>query len=341
MKARWLKVLALLLLIPPAVLAVDYLRFLRQPIELGAQSLRYEIPAGATLRAVAGDLHAQGLLSRPLYWRILARVENKAGKLKVGEYELEDGLTPGELLDRFVAGKTVQYSLTIPEGWSFRQMMEVIATHPQIKTTLSQEDYPNIMAKLGDAGMHPEGWFYPDTYFFPRNTSDREFLRRAYDIMKQRLEEEWAERDEGLPFKTPYEALIMASIVEKETGVADERPMIAAVFISRLKKGMRLQTDPTVIYGMGERYKGNIRKSDLKYDTPYNTYTRAGLPPTPIAMPSGDAIHAVMHPADTKALYFVASGGGRHYFSETYEEHRQAVIKYLLGGNPARYKGDR
>jgi UPF0755 protein len=219
-------------------------------------------------------------------------------------------------------------------------MLEVFADRPEINRTLGGVGPDEIMSKLGYEGEDPEGRFLPETYFFTRNTSDLEILRRSYAAMKELLQEEWDDRDEDLPLKTPYEALILASIVEKETGVADERPMIASVFINRLKKGMKLQTDPTVIYGMGERYKGNIRKKDLQRDTPYNTYTRKGLPPTPIALPAASSIQAVLHPAESEALFFVASGGGRHYFSKTYEEHKQAVIKYLLGGDAARYKGD-
>ena len=270
---------------------------------------------------------------------MVSEVTDQAGRLKVGEYDLPPGTTPIDLLHLFVSGKTVQYGLTLLEGWSFKQVRAAIAAQPQIVQTLAGVDDAGVMVRLGAPGMHPEGWFYPDTYHFPRGTTDVEFLRRAHTLMQETLEREWSQRSEGLPLKTPYEALILASIVEKETGVPEERPLIAAVFIGRLNKGMRLQTDPTVIYGMGDRYDGNIRKSDLLRDTPYNTYTRAGLPPTPIAMPSAAAIHAVLHPADSDALYFVATGEGRHHFSATYEEHRAAVIKYQLGGNASRYQG--
>jgi UPF0755 protein len=219
-------------------------------------------------------------------------------------------------------------------------MLTALAGKAEIRQTLDNTDTTEIMRQLGAEGLHPEGRFLPETYFFTRNTSDLEILRRSFAAMQELLAKEWDNREDDLPLATPDEALILASIVEKETGVADERPTIAAVFINRLRKGMRLQTDPTVIYGMGDRYKGNIRKKDLLRDTPYNTYTRKGLPPTPIALPAASSIHAVLHPAQSDALYFVASGGGRHYFSTTYEEHKQAVIKYLLNGNAARYKGD-
>lgn len=321
--------------------ALDFSRFVNAPLILDEEGMRYEVPAGTSLRAVAADLYSKGVLSKPLYWRLLARVQDRAHRIKSGEYLLEPGLTPVGLLDLLVSGRTIQYSLTLVEGWSFEQVMAAVAEHPQLVQTLDSNEGEAVMAALGAPEAHPEGWFYPDTYLFPRGTTDLEFLRRAYGLMQQRLIQEWDARSQGLPFENPYEALIMASIVEKETAVPDERSLIAAVFIGRLKRGMRLQTDPTVIYGMGDRYKGNIRKSDLLRDTPYNTYTREGLPPTPIAMPGGDSIHAVMHPAETNALYFVAMGDGRHYFSETYEEHKQAVIDYQLGGKASRYKGSR
>lgn len=321
------------------LLVYDYLHFMQTPLPLRAPSQILEIPAGASLRSVAAKLNAQGLLSRPLYWRAYARMSGKAHKIKRGEYELRKGINAHQLLDQLISGVSVQYQLTLLEGWSFAQISAAIKAHPQIKSTLTPAQYGDIMSLLGAPQMRPEGWFYPDTYRFPKQTTDIEFLRRSYQTMQRVLDAAWADRDQDLPLKTPYEALILASIVEKETGAAEERPLIAAVFLRRLQKGMRLQTDPTVIYGMGARYNGNIRKSDLQRDTPYNTYTRGGLPPTPIASPSGDAIRAVLHPAQTKALYFVASGGGRHYFSETYEEHRKAVIRYLLGGNQRRYRG--
>ena len=324
-----------------AGMVLDYQRYLHTPVGGEGQDVMYEVKKGASLARVARELHEQGLIDRPLYWKLLARLEGKTRSIRLGEFRLSRAMTPAEMLDTLVSGATVQYSLTVLEGWSFRSMLDALAEHPQIVSTGVAEDPAALMAELGQPGMHPEGWFYPDTYHFPKGTTDRAFLERSYGIMTARLEEEWAGRDEGLPLDSAYDALILASIVEKETAVPAERPMIAAVFISRLRKGMRLQTDPTVIYGMGERYAGNIRKSDLLTDTPYNTYTRRGLPPTPIALPSGEAIHAVLHPAETDALYFVAKGDGSHYFSETYDEHREAVIRFQLGGNASRYKGGR
>lgn len=343
MRAGAWGVAALVLLAALVAHSLDVAMFLTGPAFEGEQPRRYEIPPGASLAAVARDLHARGLLDRPFYWRLAARAKGVTGRIRVGEYELPPGITPLGMLDLFVSGKTVQYSLTLVEGWTFAQVMEAVRAHPQLVQTLPAQDAgAELMRRLGREGEHPEGWFFPDTYYFPKGTTDVAFLRRAHQTMVRRLEQEWAARSPGLPLASAYEALILASIVEKETGVAEERPMIAAVFINRLKRGMRLQTDPTVIYGMGDRYDGNIRKADLLRDTPYNTYTRRGLPPTPIAMPGAGALRATLHPADSPALYFVATGeGGRHHFSETYEAHREAVIKYQLGGKASRYKGAR
>ena len=322
-------------------LALDFRNYITQPVGDADKTLVYEVRKGASLGVVARELHDQGLIQRPLYWKLLARLEGKTRSIRLGEFRLSESMSPAEILDTLVSGATVQYSLTVLEGWSFEQMLAAMADHGKIESTGIAEDPERLMAELGQPDMHPEGWFYPDTYHFPKGTTDQAFLERAHSVMSETLEREWAGRESGLPLESPYEALILASIVEKETGVASERPMIAAVFLSRLRKGMRLQTDPTVIYGMGARYDGNIRKSDLLRDTPYNTYTRAGLPPTPIALPSGAAIHAVLHPAETDALYFVSKGDGSHHFSATYDEHRDAVIRFQLGGNASRYKGTR
>ena len=335
--SRVLSVLGFLIpAIVGATLVADYSRFIDHPVNLGEKTLLYEITPGSSFRKVVTELHHQGIIDKPYYWRLLARVQGKANKIKAGHYHLVGRMSPTELLDVFVNGKTVQYSLTLLEGWNFRQVLDAVTSHSEIKITLAEGE--ELMALLGQPGMNPEGWFYPDTYFFPKGTTDVQFLARSHKLMDDRLQQEWASRADGLPLKTPYEALILASIVEKETAIPDERPMIAAVFLTRLKKRMRLQTDPTVIYGMGENYDGNIRSRDLRRDTPYNTYLHRGLTPTPIAMPSGAALRAVLNPAKTKALYFVAKGDGSHHFSETYQEHRKAVIKYQLGGKASRYK---
>jgi len=321
-------------------LAIDVYAYLASPIESIKQQRSVVVASGETLGSVSRKLNERGMNEKPLYLKFYARLSGKANKIKVGEYQVDPGISPMALLDLLVSGKTVQYSITIPEGWTFKQMLEALHNHEQIRATVDIRATEEIMEQVGAPGLHPEGRFLPETYFFTRNTAEIDILKRAYRSLDGLLSQEWQKRDEGLPLKTPYEALILASIVEKETAVADEREMIAAVFINRLRKGMKLQTDPTVIYGMGDAYKGNIRKKDLLRDTPYNTYTRKGLTPTPIALPSASSIRAVMHPADTEALFFVASGGGRHHFTNTYEEHREAVIKYLLDGNASRYKGD-
>jgi UPF0755 protein len=260
-----------------------------------------------------------------------------ADKLKAGEYKLEAEMRPDDLLKHFVSGKTLQYSLSLIEGKTFKDLKALIRQHPNLEQTLTDADYASIMEKLGaPAGTHPEGWFYPDTYLFPRKTTDLEFLRRSYQDMQRYLQQAWDNREPNPYLKTPYDALILASIVEKETGLPQERPLVASVFLNRLEKKMLLQTDPTVIYGIGDKYDGNIRKVDLQTDTPYNTYTRAGLPPTPIAMPGKAAIDAVMHPATSAMFYFVATTpGGASKFSATLEEHNQAVREYILNRKTA------
>ena len=296
----------------------------------------YEIKPGISFKRVAADLHAQGILSRPIYWRFMAFHQGKANKIKAGQYRLRSPIVPAQLLDLFVNGKTALFRLTLLEGWTYAQVIRAVRSHPQILCTLAPD--ADVMSMLGQKEMSPEGWFYPNTYHFPKGTTDLAFLKRAYRLMRTKLEKEWVSRASNLPLQSPYEALILASIVEKETAIPAERALIAAVFLSRLKKGMRLQTDPTVIYGLGESYNGDLSYQNLRRDTPYNTYLHRGLPPTPIALPSAAALHAVLNPAPTKALYFVAKGDGSHYFSETYKEHRQAVIKYQLGGDAHRYR---
>jgi UPF0755 protein len=235
-----------------------------------------------------------------------------------------------ELLDKLARGEVVLAEILFVEGTTLRQWLAQIAAQPKLRSTLPARDEAAVRAALGMEEKHAEGWFFPDTYRFAPGTTDVELLRRAHAAMKKRLAEYWAGREEGLPLKTPYEGLILASIVEKETGVAAERPLIAAVFVNRLRKGMRLQTDPTVIYGIGEKFDGNIRRRDLTTDTPWNTYTRDGLPPTPIAMPGAGSLAAVARPASSEFLYFVGKGDGTHYFSKSLEEHNRAVAKYQL-----------
>jgi UPF0755 protein len=270
------------------------------------------------------------MLEKPFMLRFLARLRGLASKLKAGEYFLPAGTTPPKLLEILSSSHVVQYALTIIEGWTFEQLMAAVRSNPVLEPSLKEITNDQVMKQLGFGDMHPEGWFFPDTYHFPRGTTDLAFLKRAYMRMESFLDQAWQQRDKDLPLNTPYEALILASIIERETGMPEERGKIAGVFIRRLKRGMLLQTDPTVIYGMGERFDGNIRKRDLSRDTPYNTYLHKGLPPTPIAMPSGAAIHAALNPQQGKSLYFVATGDGGHHFSSTLEEHNRAVRKYQL-----------
>jgi UPF0755 protein len=309
---------------------LEYDDFVHKPLDLPSGGLNYQLLSGTTVKGLANDLQQQGIIQRPLLLEFLGRWNGKASQLKAGEYHLPEGTTPPMLLEILSSARVVQYPLTIVEGWTFKQMMAVVRANPVLKQTLKGVDDAQIMQRLGLDGEHPEGRFYPDTYHFPRGTTDVEFLLRAYRRMQNTLQASWAQRAADSPLKSPYEALILASIIERETGLPHERKRIAGVFIRRLKRGMLLQTDPTVIYGMGEAYDGNIRKRDLLRDTPYNTYRHKGLTPTPIAMPSRAAIDAALHPESGKALYFVATGEGGHYFSETLEEHNKAVRKYQL-----------
>ena len=291
------------------------------------------IKSGSNIKVIAQDLSMQKIIEDPWLFILLAKLKGVETRVRAGEYQLESGQTPDDLIEVFVSGSSIQYSFTVIEGWSFRQMLDAMAKDPIIEHQLEDKTNEEIMRLIGYPDQHPEGMFFPDTYRFPKGTSDIDFLRRAYQVMQQHLEREWNQRENDLPLKSSYEALILASIIEKETGAGFERPLIAGVFTERLKRNMRLQTDPTVIYGLGESFDGDIRFRDLKKDTPYNTYLRAGLTPTPIALPGLDSIRAALHPAKTKALYFVSKGDGTHHFSETLEEHNAAVKRYQLGGN--------
>lgn len=310
----------------------DYQDYMDSPLNVSEKGFRFELKRGMNLTRLLKELSAKGIITKPRYILWYARLTGKANHIHVGEYELVEGDTARSFIQHILKGKVVQYVLTIVEGWNFKQMMDAVQSHQSLSHTLKGKTVEEIMTALGYPDEHPEGRFLPDTYYFPKGLTDVEFLKRAYIAMEHYLDKEWQNREVGLAVKTPYEALILASIVEKETGLASERKAIAGVFMRRLIKGMRLQTDPTVIYGMGDRYHGNIRRSDLQRDTPYNTYRRSGLTPTPIAMPGRDAIHATLHPDEGNALYFVSRGDGSHHFSSTLEEHNEAVIKYQLKG---------
>jgi len=324
--------LAVLAILAATWLVYDIHQFMSEAMDVPEEGIIVKVDHGSNLTRIAYQLHRQGVIGKPRYLTWYARWTSQADKIHIGEYKLEKNATPLSFLKSIAQGEVIQYSITIVEGWTFKQMMEAIKNNEYIEHSLESLTDDQIMIKLGHGGEHPEGRFMPDTYHFPRGISDLVVLERAYQAMDTYLQEQWQSRDIGIPVKSPYEALILASVVEKETGLASERAAIAGVFSRRLFKRMRLQSDPTVIYGMGERYDGNIRRRDLQSDTPYNTYRNFGLPPTPIAMPGRDAIDAVLHPQEGEALYFVSKGDGSHYFSATLEEHNNAVIKYQLNG---------
>ncbi|MCG6871102.1 MAG: endolytic transglycosylase MltG [Gammaproteobacteria bacterium] len=300
------------------------------PVSAGEET--FVVRPGQSVRQVAMALAERSLLEEPRALIVWAHLRGDAGRIRAGEYRIESG-NVRQLLDQLVSGAVVAWHFTLVEGWTFAQLRKALAAEDKLKNTLGAEiSDAELMKRLGRAGLHPEGRFFPDTYQYTRGTPDQALLERAAARMDAVLAELWPERAPGLPLETPYEALILASIVEKETGLATERPLIAGVFINRLRRNMRLQTDPTVIYGLGAAFDGNLRRRDLEADTPYNTYTRTGLPPTPIALAGREAIVAVLHPADTKALYFVARGDGSHEFSQTLEQHNEAVIQFQLKG---------
>jgi len=294
-----------------------------QPVEL-------VVKPGATVRSVLAELDSRGALTNRRAVEVELRVKGWP-QVKTGRYEIAPHASPAEILQQLEEGRVVLEALTVVEGWTFADMRHALEAHPGIKSTLKGKDVSAVMAAIGHPGEHPEGRFYPDTYRFAAGTTDRELLALAYKKMEEALDAAWSAREPDLPFQTPYEALILASIVEKESSVATDRPHIAGVFVTRLRKGMRLQTDPTVIYGIGPSYDGNIRERDLRTDTPYNSYTRAGLPPTPIALPSRGSLDAATQPLRTDDIYFVATGDpdGSHVFSATLEAHNAAVARYL------------
>jgi UPF0755 protein len=285
---------------------------------------------GASVRSVLAELDSRGALADRRAIELELRVRGWP-KVKTGRYEIPPHASPAEILAQLEEGRVVLEALTVIEGWTFADMRRAFEAHSGVKATLKGKDVAAVMEAIGHPGEHPEGRFYPDTYRFAAGTTDRDLFALAYRKMAEALDEAWRERDTDLPIETAYQALILASIVEKETGLASERPRIAGAFVTRLRKGMRLQTDPSVIYGLGAAYDGNIRERDLRTDTPYNSYTRGGLPPTPIALPSREAIWAATHPLETGDIYFVASGNGdgSHVFSATLEAHNEAVARLV------------
>jgi len=311
-------------------LAMDYKHYVSTPLPIAEPGYHHVIAAGTSLKRFSTDLHRSGILPHPFYFKWMARFAGDSQAIQAGEYLFAPGITPLQLLQQVVSGAVVQHAFTIVEGWTFAQLLEALRHDDVIAHTLDDLNPEQVMQRLGYVGQYPEGRFLPDTYHFPRNTTDVAFLQRAYQAMSDLLNTEWAQRDQDLPYETPYEALTMASIIEKETALPEERSEIAGVFVRRLKRGMRLQTDPTVIYGLGDHFDGNLRRRDLSSDSPYNTYMHSGLPPTPIALPGRASLHAALHPAAGDAIYFVSRGDGSHVFSATLEAHNKAVRRYQI-----------
>ena len=304
---------------------------LNAPMNVAAGGERLEVAPGTSLTGISDELSRRGILETAWYLNAFARFSGDAKRVQAGEYLISSGTSPRALLDQLVSGRVYLYDLTIIEGWTFADVITTLRNHEAVDT--QGFDPASVMAELGDSELHPEGQFFPDTYLFPSGTPAVAILRRAHEAMQELLEEAWAEYRATTVLETPYEALTLASIIEKETALSEERRRISGVFHRRLERGMRLQADPTVIYGLGEDFDGDLRRADLSRDTPYNTYTRSGLPPTPIALPSRQSLSAAVNPAPGSELYFVATGlrDGSHYFSTTLDEHREAVARYQSG----------
>lgn len=324
------RLLALIVLVGIALGGAAYW-WLHQPLDLGPEPLELAIEPGTTPRGVARDVVAAGVKTDARLLYAWFRVSGQDRAIKAGNYEIPPGTTPISLLQKLARGEEALRALTLVEGWNWRQVRQALAKEEQLKRDSATLTDEALMAQLGRPGVAPEGRFFPDTYTYAKGSSDIALLRRAMHAMDRRLEAAWAQRAADTPLKSADEALILASIVEKETGKASDRGQIAGVFVNRLRVGMLLQTDPTVIYGLGEKFDGNLRKRDLQTDTPWNTYTRAGLPPTPIAMPGKAALLAAVQPQATRALYFVAKGDGSSHFSASLEEHNRAVNRYQRG----------
>ena len=314
-----------------ALAATGYMAwYATQPLEVTALPAEVEIPPGAGLRVALRQLERAGVHVKRRQFEVLARVLQRERDIKAGNYFIAQRLTPLALLDRLTRGDVMQAEIRLIEGWTFAQFRAELDASPDLRHDSKGLDDAELLKRLQVSETHPEGLFFPDTYLFVKGSSDLNVLKRAYRAQQRHLQAEWNAREPNLPYKSPYEALIMASIVEKETGKPEDRQLVAGVLVNRLRIGMRLQVDPTVIYGLGAAFDGNLRKADLQEDGPYNTYTRAGLPPTPIAMPGLPSIHAALQPADTKALYYVAKGDGSSQFSRNIKEHNKAVSKYQL-----------
>jgi UPF0755 protein len=329
---RLVKILAVLVIVAGVAAFAGYRYWesrLAAPIAVEEETL-YEVPRGAGYQRVVRDLASRGIIRDDWAFRLLTRLEPESvPQLRAGEYLLEPGMSGRELIALLGSDRVVTYPLTIPEGWTFRQMRELLDAAPKLENRTAGMSDAEVMALLDREGQHPEGWFFPDTYRYHKGMSDLEILRQALTHMERILEEVWEARSDDLTIDTPFEALIMASLIERETGAPQERREIAGVFKRRMERGMRLQTDPTVIYGMGERFDGRITRADLQEATPYNTYVIDGLPPTPIAMPGRASLEAAVDPLPGETLYFVSRGDGTHHFSRTLREHNNAVNRYI------------
>ncbi len=310
------------------VLSALFAYLLNRPQALPTVPFEFSIQSGSSLKTVAHQLAQANFLQQETLFVLLVRVLGKADKVKGGDYALQAPVSMLELLEIISEGQVQQSQVSVIEGWTFRQFRAALDAHPDLKHSTQNMTTLQILQAIGATETHPEGLFFPDTYLFAKGSSDLVIYKHAYQAMQQQIAAAWLAREANLPLRTPYEALTLASIVEKETGTPNDRAMIAGVFVNRLRKGMLLQTDPSVIYGMGERFDGNIRRNDLLRDTPYNTYTRGGLTPTPIALPGAAALQAALHPAETNALYFVARGDGSSKFSSSLDEHNRAVTQY-------------
>jgi UPF0755 protein len=328
---RWLKRILWLGVMLLAACAAWFVGYGFTDLAIG-KPLQFSVKHGSSLRGAARQMQAAGVLDSPLQFELLARIFGDANRIQAGNYEIGGPITPFALLRKMTSGDRSQDQITFVEGWTFGQMRASLDAHAAVRHDTQGITESEIVTRLGIPHASAEGLFFPDTYYFTNGTSDAAILQRAYRTMQSQLDSLWNSRASGLPLANPYQVLILASIIEKETGQPGERAMIAAVFLNRLRFGMRLQTDPTVIYGLGAQFDGDLRKRDLLADGPYNTYTREGLPPTPIAMPGADALAAALNPAPGKALYFVARGDGTSYFSATLAEHERAVTKYQKRG---------
>lgn len=325
--------LTVILAVVLAALATAWWWVMERPVPMRAERIDYVVEAGAGIKSIARTMQQAGIAVDEQQFTLLARINEQDKRVQAGAYEAVQGDTLWRLLERMVEGDMMQTRLTLVEGWDYKRIRQQLAADENVKQTLNHLSDTDLLTQLNSPHKHLEGLFYPDTYVFVPGTSDFDLLRRAYQAQNELLEQLWAQRDPDLPLKTPYEALILASIVEKETGHSADRERVAGVFINRLRKGMLLQTDPTVIYGMGDAYEGRIRKRDLQTDTPWNTYTRAGLPPTPIASPGKAALLATLHPEKHDYLYFVSRGDGSSEFSKNLNDHNRAVRKYILKRN--------